>query len=266
MEKNLDSWKICYIFAVGKGMDGSAPRCCLRLQPQPVAEELSTCCCDDIDLTLFAYIDNDRMKKLGLFLLKNNIHVMTLIFVGWAVWAACHWGDLLLVQKLVLGLYGLLVVHEYEEGYKSRFLALMLGRVMGIDHRTLKPGVSHIAQALYITIIFSVALLFPERLWLTFAVLILGLFEGFVHTMGIFVFRLKGVSPGWWTAVLMAAYSIWAIVVINRNIAYDGIQWLWGAGMFIACFLCLEVMFQRLIGNSLPQLVRRMRAFVFGKR
>ena len=26
------------------------------------------------------------MKKLGLFLLKNNIHIMTLIFLGWAVW------------------------------------------------------------------------------------------------------------------------------------------------------------------------------------
>ena len=49
------------------------------------------------------------MKKffslLGLFLLKHNIHLMTLIFVGWAVWAACHWAELVLVQKLVLALY-----------------------------------------------------------------------------------------------------------------------------------------------------------------
>ena len=28
------------------------------------------------------------MKRFGLFLLKNNIHLMTLVFVGWAVWAA----------------------------------------------------------------------------------------------------------------------------------------------------------------------------------
>ena len=27
------------------------------------------------------------MKKIGLFLLKNNIHIMTLIFIGFAVWA-----------------------------------------------------------------------------------------------------------------------------------------------------------------------------------
>ena len=191
------------------------------------------------------------MKKLGLFLLKNNIHLMTLVFVGWAVWAACNWSTLALVQKLTLGLYALLVAHEYEEGYKFRFLELMLGRVLGIDHRTLVPGASHIAQALYITLAFSTALLWPGQLWLTFAVLILGIFEGFVHNMGIFLFRLRGVSPGWWTAMLMCAYSIWAIVVIGCNIAYDGIQWLWGALMFLACFLALEVAFQKLIGNTL---------------
>lgn len=190
------------------------------------------------------------MKKLGLFLLKNNIHLMTLVFVVWAVWAACNWSTLALVQKLTLGLYALLVAHEYEEGYKSRFLELMLGRVMGIDHRTLVPGASHIAQALYITVVFALAMLFPGQLWLTFAVLILGIFEGFVHNMGIFLFRLRGVSPGWWTAMLMCAYSIWAIVLIGRNIAYDGIQWLWGALMFLACFLALEVAFQKLIGNT----------------
>ena len=207
------------------------------------------------------------MKKLGLFLLKNNIHLMTLVFVGWAVWAACNWSTLALVQKLTLGLYGLLIAHEYEEGYKFRFLELMLGRVMGIDHRTLTPGVSHIAQALYITLAFSAALLWPGQLWLTFAVLILGIFEGFVHNMGIVLFRLRGVSPGWWTAMLMCAYSIWAIVVIGRNIAYDGIQWLWGTLMFIGCFFAMEVFFQKLIGNTLTSIkasVARFRKERFG--
>ena len=202
------------------------------------------------------------MKKLGLFLLKNNIHLMTLVFVGWAVWAACNWSMLALVQKLTLGLYGWLIVHEYEEGYKFRFLELMLGRVMGIDHRTLVPGASHIAQALYITLAFSAALLWPGQLWLTFAVLILGIFEGFVHNMGIVLFRLRGVSPGWWTAMLMCAYSIWAIVTINRNIAYDGIQWLWGTLMFIGCFFALEVFFQKMVGNTLTNIKASVARFL----
>ena len=56
------------------------------------------------------------MKKFGLWLLKNNIHIMTLIFLCWAVWGICNWQHLALVQKLMLGMYAWLIVHEYEEG------------------------------------------------------------------------------------------------------------------------------------------------------
>ena len=62
------------------------------------------------------------MKQFGLWLLKYNIHIMTAVFLGWTVWAICNWSGLALVQKLTLGMYAWLIVHEYEEGYKGRFL------------------------------------------------------------------------------------------------------------------------------------------------
>ena len=201
------------------------------------------------------------MKKLGLFLLKNNIHLMTLAFLGWAIWAACNWTALALVQKLVMGMYAWLIVHEYEEGYKGRFFALF-AQVFHFDVAALVPGVTHLAQALYITAMFSLALVFPDVLWLSLATFILGIFEGFVHNMGIFVFRLKGVSPGWWTAVGMAIFAIWALVILNRNIAYAGIQWLWAALYFIAGFICLEVSVQKLLGNTLEHIQTSVKAFV----
>ena len=208
------------------------------------------------------------MKKLGLFLLKNNIHLMTLIFIAWAVWAGCNWAELVLVQKLVLGLYAWLIIHEYEEGYKNRFLDLMLGRVMGIDHRTLTPGTAHLAQALYITIIFSLAIVFPNQLWMCFSLIILCLFEGLIHNWGIFMFRLKRVSPGWWTAIGMATYAIWAIVKINQTVEYNGILWLWGLLYFFVCFIMMEVVFQSLIGSSPSRMKNAFKTFIkqrFGK-
>ena len=209
------------------------------------------------------------MKKLGLFLLKHNIHLMTLIFVGWAVWAACYWAELVLVQKLVLALYACLILHEYEESYKDRFLELMLGRMMRVDYRSLTPGLTHLAQAVYITTIFSLAILFPEQLWLSFGVIILCIFEGFIHNWGIFLFRLKGVSPGWWTSVVMAAVAIWSIVQINQHVDYQGIQWLWGVLYFYAAFLAMEVFFQRLIGNTMSNVKTAAQAFLkerFGRK
>ena len=207
------------------------------------------------------------MKRFGLFLLKNNIHLMTLVFVGWAVWAACNWAELALVQKLVMGMYAWLIVHEYEEGYKGRFVALF-AQVFHFDVAALLPGLTHIAQAVYITVMFSLALIFPDVLWLSLATFILGIFEGFVHNMGIFIFRLRGVSPGWYTAVLMAAYAIWALVVLNRNIDYAGIQWLWAAVYFVAGFACLEVSVQKALGNTLEHIKTSVKAFAkqrFGK-
>ena len=115
---------------------------------------------------------------------------------------------------------------------------------------------------------FSLALIFPDVLWLSLATFILGIFEGFVHNMGIFIFRLRGVSPGWYTAVLMAVYAIWALVVLNHNIDYAGIQWLWAALYFVAGFACLEVSVQKALGNTLEHIKTSVIAFAkqrFGK-
>ena len=71
------------------------------------------------------------MNKLGPFLAQNTTHILGLYFLGWAIWACLHWASLCLVQKLVMGLFFLLVAHEYEEAYKERFIRVM-GQAMGI--------------------------------------------------------------------------------------------------------------------------------------
>jgi len=206
------------------------------------------------------------MKKLGLFLLKYNIHLMTLVFIGCAIRAACCWSQWLLVQKLVMGMFAFMIVHEYEETMSKPNLLDLITRVTGLDTQSLTPGKSHLAQSLFIVALFALALTFPDHMWLVLPVFILGIFEGFVHTMGSFIFRLGNPSPGWYTGILMCAYSIWALVAINRHIAYDNIQWLYAALFFVSGFAFLEIWFHHLIGSSLPLFARKMRAFVFGTR
>ena len=206
------------------------------------------------------------MKRLGLFLLKNNIHLMTLVFAGFAVWAVCNWSAMSLVQKLVMGMFALITLHEYEETLSHPGLMDLFGRVLGIDPKTLTPGKSHLAQAVYIVVLFALAMLFPQQLWLVFPVFILGIFEGLVHTMGSFIFKTGKPTAGWYTAMLMCAFSIWALVLIGHNVPYDGIQWLYAAIYYVATFLMLEAWFQHLIGSSLPYFARKMKAFVLGKK
>ena len=89
------------------------------------------------------------MTKIIQFLIKNSTHVLAAFFLCWAVWGILNWQDLLLVQKLILGLFALLVGHEYEEGYKERFFGLM-GSAVGIDQTSRKPeGILHVSPDVY---------------------------------------------------------------------------------------------------------------------
>ena len=197
------------------------------------------------------------MNKLGLFLAKNTTHILGLYFLGWAIWACLHWASLCLVQKLVMGLFFLLVAHEYEEAYKERFIRVM-GQAMGITLEELPvPGLIHVAADTYIAV-----------MWLVFPVLILGIFEMFIHNWGIVLFRLKGVSPGWYTAMVQGIYSIWALILINRSVEYDGIQWLWAALLYVGGFAIMEVFTLRSTGKPIQEIAGNGKAFVknrFGK-
>ena len=79
------------------------------------------------------------MKNIGLFLIKNSASVLALYFIGWAIWAGLNWDTLCLVQKLVMGMFLLLVLHEYEEGYKERFVNVMMGNLYGVTYNEIKP-------------------------------------------------------------------------------------------------------------------------------
>ena len=118
------------------------------------------------------------MKKLGQWLLRNNIYTMTLIFMGVAVWAGLRWEQLAWIQKLNLGAYLCLFIHEYEEEYKDRFCRIF-AVPLGIDPtEAIATGQSHIAQACAITLWFCLGLCFPNVPGLTFAGFILCIFEG----------------------------------------------------------------------------------------
>ncbi len=134
---------------------------------------------------------------------------------------------------------------------------------VGVDPtEAIATGKSHIAQACAITLWFYLGLCFPNVQGLTFAGFILCIFEGFVHTMGIRLFRLGKPSLGWYTAMLMCAYAIWVIVFFNRHATYNGLQWLWGVLFFVGVFAIMQNCYVRLMGSSISRLKKGMIALV----
>jgi hypothetical protein len=209
------------------------------------------------------------MKKIGLYLIKNSASVLAVYFLGWAIWAGLNWEIISLVQKLVMGMFLLLVLHEYEEAYEERFVNLMMGNMWGVTYEEIKPlGIIHVPADTLIAVMFTLPLIFPDKMWLVFPGILLCLFEMFVHNWGIVMFRLKGVSPGWYTAMLQGAFAIYALVLINRHIDYAGIQWLWGSLAFVGGFLVMEACTIRTTGKSFGEVKASAQAFLkkrFGK-
>lgn len=208
------------------------------------------------------------MKKLGYFLARNTTNILALYFVGWAVWAGMNWDVINQVQKLIMGMFLLLILHEYEEGYKEHFIAVM-GRAWGIQPEQLPvPGLVHVPADSFIAILFTLALLFPNTMWLVFPVFILGIFEMIVHNWGIYMFQLKSVTPGWYSAILQGALSIYALVVINKTIDYAGIQWLWATLYYVSAFIIMEIFTLRTTGMTNRKIIGNARSFLknrFGK-
>ena len=134
---------------------------------------------------------------------------------------------------------------------------------MGVKPEELKvPGLIHVPADLFIEILFTLALVFPDRMWLVFPTFILGIFEMIIHNWGIVMFRLRGVTPGWWSAMLQGAWSIYALVLINRSVEYDGIQWLWASLLYVSLFACLEALTWATAGKKLPEVMANFRSFV----
>lgn len=205
----------------------------------------------------------NNTKQIGLFLIKNSASVLAVYFLGWAIWAGLNWETLCLVQKLVIGMFLLLVLHEYEEAYEERFVNTMMGNMWGITYDQIKPlGIIHVPADTLIGVMFTLPLIFPEQMWLVFPGILLCLFEMFVHNWGIVMFRLKGVSPGWYTAMLQGAYAIWALVLINRYIDYERIQWLWASLVFIGGFLVMEVCTIRATGKAFTEVKTSAQTFL----
>ena len=51
-------------------------------------------------------------------------------------------------------------------------------------------------------------------------------------------------------------------MVINRNIDYAGIKWLWGILAFIAGFMCLQVSVHYLMGSTPKKSFTKAKAFL----
>ena len=175
--------------------------------------------------------------------------------------ATAMMGDLSVVQKLVVIDAFLFILHEWEEGhYPGGFINLISGLInVEVDDDTKRA--SRIPAGILLLLLSIVPFVFDDVPLITMAVATFGIIEGFVHTMGIRLFRMKRFyTPGMataWLEMIVSIVMIAYLVTTNRGEWYD---YVFGPVVMLICFGMLQKTMTLMVGinySDMPKMIRQ---------
>ena len=149
------------------------------------------------------------MKK---FLIKYNLETLTTLMFGFVTIVAIFNQASSTTQKILVAYVFLFTLHEWEEnrfpGGFSNIMEGMIGKKFSEDAKEL----SHVPVMILLLLIHIIPYIFDSIIFLTLIPVFLGIFEGFVHTMGVKLSKAtKFYTPGMITAYMMLITSIFII-------------------------------------------------------
>ena len=197
------------------------------------------------------------MKKL----VRYNLEVFSVIMLVFILVTLIFWREMSLVKKLAAGFMLLYTLHEWEESrFPGGFYDLFFGRV-GAEIKGDRKQM-HIPAAIAILIITILPYLFDTAYLLLLPPLCLALFEGFIHTVGIALMKVKQpYTPGMVTAWLMFAFAVYCIKALPPLSAGT---WIGGIALLIIEFIAMQSQFIRLAGYSYRTLFPLVKKNILG--
>ena len=160
----------------------------------------------------------------------------------------------------------IVTLHEWEEQrFPGGFFDVM-SRIWQIDLSNIDLHDMYAKPDIYIFAITFLALIFPNTLFLSCAVLLLGVFEGFIHIMGIKLAKLeRPYTPGMITGELYALFSISCIIFLIDSGMTGLTDWVLGFIWLFLTFLIMEFFVWRTAGISPKELSSKVRSVIFNK-
>jgi hypothetical protein len=191
----------------------------------------------------------------------HDVGLLSALVAG--VYLVAAWGDLDVLQRLLLINFIVVLLHQFEEySWPGGFPAvanLLLMPAMSSFSRWLKPlnqFSSAVANCVFAYVFYLLPVFFPHTIWLGLAPVVVGLI---IQTAGhcfLINYRLRSLySPGVATTVL-GFIPVGAIYIyyIQANGLATGWDWLAAlAYMTIAVLLIFYVIEQRLLGGDNPR-------------
>lgn len=197
---------------------------------------------------------------------KYSLYFLTAYALVLLVIGILMWNSLAIIQKIIIIATCIVTLHEWEEQrFPGGFFDVM-SRIWQIDLSNIDLHDMYAKPDIYIFAITFLALIFPNTLFLSCAVLLLGVFEGFIHIMGINLAKLeKPYTPGMITGELYAVFSISCIIFLIESGMTGLMDWVLGFIWLFLTFLIMEFFVWRTAGISPKDLSSKARSVIFNK-
>ena len=196
------------------------------------------------------------------FMKHYALEIYTVIAMLLIVLVAVYMPELTVIQKFVVILSFIYILHEWEEGhYPGGFLDLITQMLQrDIDDET-KRG-SRLTTGVFLLTMTVVPFFLGDTIpMFVVAMATFSLFEGFIHIMGIRIFRLKKFyTPGMVTAETQAIIAIALIVYLATNHLAAWYDYVCGPLIFLVCFACMQRTLMAMVGglhySDMPKLIK----------
>ena len=179
------------------------------------------------------------------------LEIYTVIAMLLIVGVAIFMGELTVIQKFVVFLSFIFILHEWEEGrYPGGFLDLISEHVlqMDVDKETMLG--SRLVTGVFLFVMTVVPFLWGDAMPLFVVTLaVFSIFEGCVHIAGIKLFQLsKPYTPGMVTAEIELVTAVALIFYLAANHLAAWYDYVCAPFVFIACFALMQRTLMGMIG------------------
>lgn len=164
------------------------------------------------------------------FIVRHNLVLFTVLTVLVTIFTAINFQEFSFARKAVNLFLIILTLHEWEETkYPGGFYEMMNNK-MGFEKEKTNLHLAHTIVVIYILLVTLIPYIFDGVVWLALIPAFLGIFEGFIHTAGIFIHHTKKpYTPGMATGWIYAAAAIYVMIKLSHMFVW----WNYLAGVAI---------------------------------
>ncbi|MBR1835419.1 MAG: HXXEE domain-containing protein [Bacteroidales bacterium] len=193
------------------------------------------------------------------FIKHYALEIYTVLAMFFLVYAAMMDG-LSVVQRFVVLFNFLFILHEWEEGvYPGGFIDLISSLIEKEVTDDLRRA-SRIPTGILLVSITLVPFIFDKTPMFAVSIATFGIFEGFVHTMGIRLFRLKRkYTPGMATAWIEAVTGIVLLVFLASKHLAAWYDYVGGIVVFFAAFVTMQKSLTMMVGIRYRDMTRLLK-------